>query len=74
MKENQNNFVGYKIRLFPSKEQEKIFYRYFGLNRFVYNFCINLQEEHYIKYEESKLKEKTYKILSYKTLKINFLT
>ncbi len=68
MKENQNNFVGYKIRLFPSKEQEKIFYRYFGLNRFVYNFCINLQEEHYIKYEESKLKEKTYKRLSYKTL------
>ena len=45
-KKDPENYVGYKVRLFPTKEQEHLFYEYFGLNRFVYNLGINLQEEH----------------------------
>lgn len=42
--------VGYKVRLFPTKEQIKIFNEYFGMSRFVYNLCIDIQEEQYMKY------------------------
>lgn len=58
----QDNYVGYKIRLFPTKEQEKIFYEYFGMSRFVYNLCIDLQEEQYKKYINDK--ENNYRRLS----------
>ena len=47
------NHVGYKVRLFPTKEQEHVFYEYFGLNRFVYNLCIDLKEEYYEKYKQN---------------------
>ena len=62
----ETNHVGYKVRLFPTKEQEHLFYEYFGLNRFVYNLCIDLQEEHYEKYRQNN--DIKYKRLSYKTL------
>lgn len=58
----QDNYVGYKIRLFPTKEQEKIFYEYFGMSRFVYNLCIDLQEGQYKKYINDK--ENNYRRLS----------
>ena len=58
----QDNYVGYKVRLFPTKEQEKIFYEYFGMSRFVYNLCIDLQEEQYKKYINDK--ENNYRRLS----------
>lgn len=66
---DSDNYVGYKVRLFPTKEQEKTFYEYFKMNRFVYNLCIDLQEEHYIqegqyKDIEDELETKIYKRLS----------
>ena len=46
--------VGYKVRLFPTKEQEHLFYEYFGMSRFVYNKCIDLQEEHYENHKDDE--------------------
>ena len=46
--------VGYKVRLFPTKEQEHLFYEYFGMSRFVYNKCIDLQEEHYKNHKDDE--------------------
>lgn len=60
-----SNMVGYKVRLFPTKDQVHLFYKYFGLHKFIYNLCIDFQEDHYIKNKNIKT---TYKRLSYKTL------
>lgn len=49
-----DKYIGYKVRLFPTKEQIKLFYEYFGMSRFVYNLCIDLQEEQYQKYSLDK--------------------
>lgn len=46
--ERSDEYIGYKIRLNPTKEQIQIFNKYFGMRRFVYNLGINLQEENYI--------------------------
>ena len=46
--ERSSEYVGYKIRLNPTEEQIQIFNKYFGMVRFVYNFGLNLQEEHYL--------------------------
>lgn len=64
---DSDSYVGYKVRLFPTKEQEKLFYEYFGMNRFVYNLCIDLQEIQYNKYKNN---EKQYKRLSYEKLNV----
>ena len=62
--------VGYKVRLFPTKEQVQIFYNYFNMSQFVYNKCIDIQEEHYksegqFKDIEEELGVKINKRLSY---------
>lgn len=44
MKKLDDSHVGYKVRLFPTKEQEHLFYEYFGLNRFVYNLGIDIKK------------------------------
>lgn len=64
---DSDKYMGYKVRLFPTKEQEHLFYEYFGMNRFVYNLCIDLQEEHYEKYKNN---EEEYKRLSYEKLNV----
>lgn len=48
------NFSSYKVRLFPTKEQKKIFYEYFGVCRFVYNLGINLEEQQYQDFKDGK--------------------
>ena len=58
----QDNHIGYKIKLYPTKEQEQIFKEYFGACRFVYNLGIDLQNKHYEKYKEGKEK---FSVLSY---------
>ena len=40
-------YIGYRIKLYPTEEQIETFEKYFGACRFVYNLGINLQEEHY---------------------------
>lgn len=41
------NYVGYKIKLNPTKKQELLFNRYFGIARYVYNLGINIHKENY---------------------------
>lgn len=38
---------GYKIRLYPTKEQEILFKKHIGCCRFIYNYMLNLQNELY---------------------------
>lgn len=38
---------GYKIKLHPNKTQEELFVKSFGLSRFIYNWCLNKQDENY---------------------------
>lgn len=40
-----NNFVGFKIEIYPTVEQIKIIQKCFGASRYAYNFAINLQNE-----------------------------
>lgn len=54
MKSTNDNYVGYKVRLFPTKNQIKEFNGYFSMSRFVYNLCIDLQEKQYKKYLDYK--------------------
>ena len=61
--------VGYKIKLYPTKEIEEIFKQYFGASRFVYNLGIHLQEENRKEYLEGKSK---YSLLSYFSLERKF--
>ena len=49
--------IGYKIKLYPTKELESEFKQYFGASRYVYNLGIHLQEEHYKRYREGKEKK-----------------
>ena len=41
------NYVGYKIKLNPTKKQELLFNRYFDIARYVYNLGINIHKENY---------------------------
>lgn len=36
---------GYKIRLYPNKKQEELFFKHIGCCRFVWNYMLNLQWE-----------------------------
>ena len=56
-----NNYVGYKIKLNPTKEQINLFNQYFGLGRFVYNLSLDIQEK------QRTTKEK-YKFLTFEAL------
>jgi putative transposase len=38
---------GFKIRLYPTKEQETLFYKHIGCQRYVYNWALNLNNELY---------------------------
>lgn len=57
---DQSNFVGYKIKLYPTESQIHKFNEYFGACRFIYNYCVNLQEE-WLK----QVKDGDYKTLTY---------
>lgn len=43
----KNNTIGYKIKLYPTKEQEEIFNDYFNAARAVYNIGINIRNNNY---------------------------
>lgn len=38
---------GYKIRLYPTKEQEQLMWKHIGCCRYVWNYMLELQEERY---------------------------
>lgn len=54
MKSKYENYSSYRVRLFPTKEQEKIFYEYFGACRFVYNLGIDIEEQQYQDFLDGK--------------------
>lgn len=43
--ETFNDYIGYKVKIFPTQEQEKIFNQYFGTCRYVYNLGIDIQKK-----------------------------
>ena len=57
-----DNFIGYKIPIYPDENQRKEFNKYFGTCRFVYNLCIDLQENHYNENKNSG-KRKSFNVL-----------
>ena len=64
-----NNYIGYKVILYPTDEQIQIFNSYFGACRFVYNIAIDMQEEQYEAYKENK---EEYGFLSFYSLNNKF--
>ena len=40
-------FKGYKIRLYPTKEQEQIFLKHIGCCRFIWNHMLDVQIDNY---------------------------
>ena len=47
---------GYKIRIYPNKEQKILIEKHIGACRFIWNYMLNLQNENY---------KKEHKILTY---------
>ena len=39
--------IGYKFRIYPTKEQEVLFAKTFGCTRYVYNYFLNLRNTQY---------------------------
>ena len=42
-------YKGYKFRLLPTKEQEKLLANHFGCSRYIYNHFLAEKQEHYLK-------------------------
>lgn len=62
-------YIGYKIRLYPNNVQVLEFKNYFGACRYVYNFGIDVQEDHYKKsLSDDKIKYKTLSFISLNNL------
>lgn len=40
-------YKGYKVRLFPTEEQEKLMWNHIGSKRFIWNYMIDLQQNNY---------------------------
>lgn len=57
-----------KLRIFPNDEQNKIFLKWFGASRFIYNKCLS-----YINDEVNKKQRKINDILDIKTLRLKFI-
>lgn len=41
-------YKGYKIRLYPTKEQEELFWKHIHASRFIYNYMLEVQKDNYI--------------------------
>lgn len=41
------NPIGFQIQIFPTKEQEKIIKKYFGVSRYIYNWSIDQEKNRY---------------------------
>lgn len=56
----ENKYIGYKIKLYPTDDQIKLFEEYFGLNRSVYNLALELQNQKYKEYKDGKTDKSLY--------------
>ena len=68
--DNSKNYIGYKIKLYPTPEQEEIFKDYFGACRYVYNLGIDICKNYYKEAKENK--DIKYKTLSFFALNNKF--
>ena len=48
--------TAYKFRLYPNKEQQSLFSKYFGCNRMMWNKALELREEYYKEHKGDKSK------------------
>lgn len=56
-----NDFVGFRVKLYPTEDQKKIFENYFGACRFIYNKCIDWQKDRYeLHKKDPNIKSKIY--------------
>lgn len=55
----------YKIRLFPTKEQEELIYKHVGCCRFIWNWALEVQKNYY---KESKKRYSTFDLMNMITL------
>lgn len=67
LKKDDMDFIGYRIKLYPTPEQEQEFRKYFGVSRFVYNLGLDLQEDLY----QRSLKDETIKHNSLSFVEMN---
>lgn len=40
-------YKGFKAKIYPNKEQQKLMFQFFGASRFAYNWVISVEEENY---------------------------
>ncbi|MDY2882080.1 MAG: RNA-guided endonuclease TnpB family protein [Romboutsia timonensis] len=67
---DEKTYIGYKIKLYPTPEQEEIFKDYFGACRYVYNLGIDIHNNYY---QEAKNNDDIkYKTLSFFALNNKF--
>src|SRR5699024_6810830 len=52
--QNDDIFVGFRIKLRPSKNQIKTFERYFGMTRYFYNLALGIIDERYQSYRNGE--------------------
>jgi len=55
----------YQYRIYPNSEQQQLFSKMFGCSRFVWNFFLNKEKEHFLKNKEKIEEERTKNYLSY---------
>ena len=55
----------YQFRIYPNTEQQNLFAKMFGCSRFVWNYFLNKEKEHFLKNKEKIEEERTKNFLSY---------
>ena len=44
---NENNYIGFKLKIYPTDTQKNKLIEYFGISRYIYNLVLYLEEEEY---------------------------
>lgn len=55
----------YQFRIYPNAEQQQLFSKMFGCSRFVWNYFLNKEKQHFLNNQEKTEEERTKNYLSY---------
>ena len=55
----------YQFRIYPNAEQQQLLSKMFGCSRFVWNYFLNKEKEHFLNNQEKAEEERTKNYLSY---------
>ena len=55
----------YQYRIYPNSEQQQLFSKMFGCSRFVWNYFLNKEKQHFLNNQEKIEEERTKNYLSY---------